>query len=277
LAKLKYDVIGYWSEVKLDIIREYASAYSTIVSAQPLIRKHLYIDAFAGAGHHISRATGNFVKGSPLNALLVRPPFSEFHLIDVDGDKANELRRVVGTRPDVTIYDEDANQVLLKKVFPRCLYEDYSRGLCLLDPYALTVDWDVIAEAGNMKSIEIFFNFMIMDANMNVLLRNPENVSSDQVARMDKTWGDHSWRDIAYQKVPGLFEDIERKTNNETVAEAFRKRLKDVAGFRYVPAPIPMRNVQGAIVYYLYFASPNETGARIVSNIFKKYRDKGMM
>jgi len=276
LAKLKYDVIGYWSEVKLDIIREYASAYSTIVSAQPLIRKHLYIDAFAGAGHHISKATGNFVKGSPLNALYVRPPFSEFHLIDVDGDKANELRRVVGTRPDVTIYDEDANQVLLKRVFPRCRYEDYSRGLCLLDPYALTVDWKVIAAAGKMNSVEIFFNFMIMDANMNVLRLNPNRVSEGQVARMDKTWGDHSWRDIAYQKEPGLFGEMERKTDNTTVAEAFRKRLKDVAGFKYVPAPIPMRNDQGAIVYYLYFASPNKNGARIVTSIFNKYRYKGI-
>ena len=276
MTKLKYDVIGYWSEVKLDIIREYASAYSTIVSGQRFIKKHLYIDAFAGAGHHISKTTGNFVKGSPLNALLVRPPFSEFHLIDVDGDKTDELRRVVGPRADVVIYDEDANEVLLKKVFPRCRYQDYRRGLCLLDPYALTVDWKVIAAAGKMKSIEIFFNFMIMDANMNVLLRNPNHVSEDQVARMDKAWGDHSWRDIAYQKVRGLFEEIEKKTDNTTVAEAFRKRLKDVAGFKYVPAPIPMRNDQGAIVYYLFFASPNETGARIVSSIFKKYRDRGI-
>ena len=276
MTRLKYDVIGYWSEVKLDIIREYASAYSTIVSGQRLIKKHLYIDAFAGAGHHISKTTGNFVKGSPLNALLVRPPFSEFHLIDVDGDKTDELRRVVGPRADVVIYDEDANEVLLKKVFPRCRYQDYRRGLCLLDPYALTVDWKVIAAAGKMKSIEIFFNFMIMDANMNVLLRNPNHVSEDQVARMDKAWGDHSWRDIAYQKVRGLFEEIEKKTDNTTVAEAFRQRLKDVAGFKYVPAPIPMRNDQGAIVYYLFFASPNETGARIVSSIFKKYRDRGI-
>src|SRR6185312_10997044 len=117
MTKLKYDVIGYWSEVKLDIIREYATAYSRIVSAQPSIKEHLYIDAFAGAGHHISKTTGDFVKGSPLNALLVQPPFSEFHLIDVDGDKTEELRRVVGRRPDVTIYDEDANLVLLKQVF----------------------------------------------------------------------------------------------------------------------------------------------------------------
>ena len=30
----KYDEIGYWSEVKLDIIRKYASAYSTIMNKQ---------------------------------------------------------------------------------------------------------------------------------------------------------------------------------------------------------------------------------------------------
>ena len=29
-----FDEIGYWSEIKLDIVREYAVAYSTILSAQ---------------------------------------------------------------------------------------------------------------------------------------------------------------------------------------------------------------------------------------------------
>ncbi len=277
MKKPKYDVIGYWSEVKLEIIREYASAYSRIMNAQRrLIQKHLYIDAFAGAGHHISKTSGEFVVGSPLNALLVRPPFSEFHLIDLDGDKTSELRRIVGSRSDVEIYDEDANRVLLKKVFPRCRYQNYHRALCLLDPYALTVDWKVIETAGRMKSVEIFFNFMIMDANMNVLWRNPDRVPAAQVLRMDKAWGDHSWRGIAYTKEPGLFGDIERKTDNETIAEAFRQRLNSVAGFKYVPTPIPMRNDQGAVVYYLFFASPNENGAKIVGDIFKKYRNKGI-
>jgi hypothetical protein len=38
---------------------------------------------------------------------------------------------------------------------------------------------------------------------------------------------------------------------------------------------MPMRNSKGAVVYYLYFASPNATGGRIVSQIFDKYRAKG--
>jgi len=83
--RLKFDEIGYWSEVKLDIVKDYASAYSRILAAQinpPL--HHVYIDAFAGAGVHVSKTTGEYVPGSPINALLVQPPFREYHLIDID-------------------------------------------------------------------------------------------------------------------------------------------------------------------------------------------------
>ena len=58
---LQHDKIGYWSEVKLDIVRKYASAYSTIMAKQPSFKRHVYVDAFAGAGQHISKTTGDFV------------------------------------------------------------------------------------------------------------------------------------------------------------------------------------------------------------------------
>jgi three-Cys-motif partner protein len=54
----EFDVINYWSEVKLDIIKDYARAYSTIMAKQQWCKGHFYIDAFAGARMHISRATG---------------------------------------------------------------------------------------------------------------------------------------------------------------------------------------------------------------------------
>jgi three-Cys-motif partner protein len=72
LKQLKFDEVGYWSEIKLDIIKEYAAAYSRILTAQtrPSL-EHAYIDAFAGAGIVFSRGKKEFVPGSPLNALLV--------------------------------------------------------------------------------------------------------------------------------------------------------------------------------------------------------------
>jgi hypothetical protein len=57
----------------------------------------------------------------------------------------------------------------------------------------------------------------------------------------------------------------------------YRERLRKVAGFKYVPEPIPMRNDNGAVVYYLFFASPNKAGAHIVKDIFDRYHNKGVV
>lgn len=269
---IRYDEIGNWTEIKLDILRKYASAYSQILHNQEAIRRHVYIDAFAGAGKHISKATNEFVTGSPMNALLVEPAFSEFHFVDLNKEKVKALIELAGERTNVTVHEGDCNDILLNKVFPRCRYEDFSRGLCLLDPYAINVDWRVLETAGRMKTIEVFYNFMIMDANMNVLWKNPEKVAANQISRMDAVWGDNSWRKAAYVTQPGLFGDIEEKASNTKLIEAFRKRIKEVANFAYVPEPLPMKNSNGAVVYYLFFASPNKTGAKIVKEIFDKYR-----
>jgi three-Cys-motif partner protein len=275
-SELKFDKIGYWSEIKLDIIKDYASAYSKILAAQQKPRlHHIYIDAFAGAGVHISKSTGEFVQGSPVNAILVEPPFCEYHLIDLDQKKIVLLKELVERRSDVHIHEGDGNNILLKDVFPRVLFKDYRRGLCLLDPYGLDLKWEVIKTAGQMESIDVFLNFPVADINRNVLWRNPEGVDTSDIARMNAFWGDDSWRGIAYTTERSLF-GFEEKVDNETIAEGFRKRLLNVAGFKQVPRPLPMRNSRGVIVYYLFFASQKPVAMNIVQAIFSKYRQRGV-
>lgn len=272
---MNFDKIGYWSELKLEIIRNYAQAYSTILSRQRL--RHVYIDGFSGAGEHISKETGEIVPGSPLNAVHLDPPFEEYFLVDLDGDKVDHLRSLVGDQPHINVLHGDCNRVLLEEVFPNVRYEDYRRGLCLLDPYGLHLDWEVIAKAGEMESLEIFLNFPIMDMNRNALWRTKEGPTPEHLARMTRFWGDDSWTEAVYRqaKQMSLFGEPElEKQSNEVVAEAFRTRLQEVAGFKYVPEPLPMRNTRGAVVYYLIFASQNATGEKIISHIFKKYRDR---
>ena len=36
-----------------------------------------------------------------------------------------------------------------------------------------------------------------------------------------------------------------------------------------------MRNSKGATIYYLFFASPNRTGSKILTQIFNNYRSWG--
>jgi len=47
--------------------------------------------------------------------------------------------------------------------------------------------------------------------------------------------------------------------------------LKKVAGFGFVPEPLPMRNSRKAIVYYLFFASRKAVAEKIITDIFGKY------
>jgi len=213
-------------------------------------------------------------KGSPLIALNAVPPFKEYHFIDEDPGRAAQLRSYAPHRSDVHVYEGDCNDII-PKILPLARHEDYKRALCFLDPYGIDIHWAIVRALGEMKSAEIFLNFMVMDMNMNVLLHHPENAVPSQIERMNRFWGDESWRNVIYTSQATFFgsdEQVKLADSNAKIAEAYRKRLKELAGFEFVPAPLPFLNENGATIYYLFFASPNKTGHKIVGDIFDKYR-----
>ena len=127
------------------------------------------------------------------------------------------------------------------KSFPQHLTQ--SRGLCLLDPYGLHLKWEVLKKAGEMKSLDIFLNFPTMDMNRTTLLKNPNAVEQGDIERMTAFWGDESWKDSAYSisRQGSLFGgETKEKESNHAIAEGFRERLQKVAGFKFVPEPIPV-------------------------------------
>jgi len=58
----------------------------------------------------------------------------------------------------------------------------------------------------------------------------------------------------------------------KAIVNGFTNRLKTVAGFEFVVEPVPMRNSNNAVVYYLMFASNNSTGHKIAKQVMKGYR-----
>ena len=267
------DEIGEWSELKLEILRKYASAYSTILSKKSL--HHAYIEGFAGAGQHVSKRSKELVPGSPQNALRVQPPFEEYYFVEMDSARASGLRKLTAGKQNVHVFCGDSNEILLSDVFPKIQYSEYKRALCILDPYGLHLNWSVIAAAAGLGTIEIFLNFPILDMNRNVLWRN-DKASDEDVKRMDTFWGDDSWRNIAYRSDTNLFRELEKQPN-EVIANAFRERLQKTAGFKHVPEPAPMRNSKGNIVYYLFFAAQQPAADKIVVDIFSAYRKRGVL
>lgn len=188
---MNLDEIGPWSEIKLDILRDYAAPYSRILKSYGF--HHGYIDAFSGPGLHIRKAGGEEVLGSPLVALGVQPPFDEYHFIDLDREKVDFLKNQVGSRPDVTFYNADSNQVMLESVLPRFSFGKRTRALCVLDPYALTLDWEVVRAAGSGQAVEVFINFPVMHMNRNCKQENISKILPGELKAMDRFWGDRSW------------------------------------------------------------------------------------
>lgn len=82
----KFDEIGYWSELKLEIVEKYGAAYTTAFARARNLKKY-YIDGFSGPGVHISKTTKARIEGSPARALKITPPFDGFYFVDLSADK----------------------------------------------------------------------------------------------------------------------------------------------------------------------------------------------
>jgi len=266
------DEIGPWSEIKLDILRDYGPPYSRILSANGFY--HGYIDGFSGPGLHIRKGNREEVMGSPLVALGVTPPFNEYHFIDLNGAKVDFLKNQVGARAGVTFYNADSNKVLLEKVLPRFSFAKRTRALCVLDPYGLTLDWNVVCAAGQSRAVEVFINFPVMHMNRNCKHERLSDILPGELEAMDRFWGDRSWHTAMFRPSlqQNLFGDKDfDKAENRDLVDAYCTRLRGIAGFGFVAKPLAMRNSRNAVVYYLIFAGPNQTGWKIVQDIFRKY------
>ena len=91
---------------------------------------------------------------------------------------------------------------------------------------------------------------------------------------MTRFWGEKSWKQAAYaaSRQQNLFSAPDLiKRSNDAIVSGFRT-IKKVAGFKYVAEPLPMKNRNNAVVYYLFFASQKPVAQRIIDDIFAKYR-----
>jgi len=170
--------------------------------------------------------------------LKVTPPFDGFYFIDLNKDKTDYLRRQCEGRTNVTIFTGDCNDHLTRDVLPKIQYEKFTRALCLLDPYGMHLDWEVIHQAGQSRAIDMFLNFPVMDINRNALTRNPEKATADSIDRMNRFWGDDSWKKVAYVESDqrSLFGDPPDliKQDNDTIAAAFRERLRKISNSKSI-------------------------------------------
>jgi three-Cys-motif partner protein len=273
------DIIGPWSEDKLELLRKYLHAYTLIMRGQDWCRNgYHYIDAFAGTGKPRARDEERYIDGSPRVALTVRYPFHSYTFIEKTPWRVRRLRELQTEFPqrDIRIYEGDCNQLITTEITPRIRYERFNRGLIFLDPFGMDTEWSTIEQIAETRALEVFVNFPAMALNRTVLPNDPYALTEAQIERMNRFWGSTEWRGDIYEQVSTLFGPVEmkaRRTTGQRLGQLFKQRLEEI--FPCVTEPLVMANSRNAPLYCLILAGHNETGVKIVRGIFEGYKRLG--
>jgi three-Cys-motif partner protein len=283
---------GDWTTEKLERVRKYLSAYTTIMKDRNF--RFAYIDAFAGTGYRTDRQDTNlselmfpeiaeqevqrFLDGSARIALQVQPKFQNYILIEKDDNRFAELEKLKVEFPsdDIELIQSDANEYL-KDLCSKNWIRYQRRAVLFLDPYGMEVEWHTIAEIADTQAIDLWILFPLGIA-VNRLLKRDGDVDTTVRHKLDRFFGTTDWYDAFYEIVssPTLFgeEMVIRKTSDfQSIAQYFVERLQAV--FTGVANnPLPLYNSRNNPLYLLCFAAGNPKGAptavKIAQDILKE-------
>ena len=285
--------VGPWAQEKLMCLRKYLHAYTTILSKKQF-KGYFYIDAFAGPGtlkirqqqtddpgqklllevsDHVMQDAGKveYISGSPRVALELEKPFTDYIFIEIDRKRLNRLKileeKYKGSNRRIYLREQDCNDYL-RELLKQTQWHQW-RGVIFLDPFGMQVPWETIVAIGKTKAIEIFINFPVGMAIQRLLKRSGQFTPKER-AKLDQYFGTSEWYNLLYENKQDLFgENINKIQNSgDVLMRWYRKRLKDV--FPHVSTAREIQSTNNRPLYYLIFAGPNKTGAKIANDVLQQ-------
>ncbi len=276
---------GDWTDEKLERLRKYLCAYTTIFASNPRARYFttIYVDAFAGTGYRASSSARgrttpagslfpadpdrtSYQEGSARIALQVTPRFNQFLFIERSAQRVRELEKLRTEFPDlahaIRIEHGDANAILTQWC-ERTNWQGH-RAVVFLDPYGMEVNWDTIEALATTKAIDLWVLAPIGVAINRLLSRN-EPPRGRQADALTRYFGSKDWQDEFYPKRTErtLFgeEETQRKDASfERIRNFFLGRLKMVFA-QIAREALILNNPKGSPIYLLCFAAGNPKGA----------------
>lgn len=286
---------GSWTEKKIERVRDYLGAYTTIFTKNEKARhlKTTYVDAFAGTGR---RAAGLapyqaeaslfedaetdpearlFKEGSARAALEVEPAFDAYVFVDRNPGHARQLGKLREDFPEksarISVETAEANAFLTRW----CAEVDWekNRAVVFLDPYGVQVDWSTIEIIAATRGIDLWVLFPLGQAVNRLLTRRriPEGALAE---RLTRHLGTEAWKDEFYRAAeaepevaqPSMLEGLDEqqgilKTASLDAIGAFFVRRLQGAFAGVAPNPLPLRNSRNVPIYLLCFAAGNPVGA----------------
>ena len=269
---------GPWTEEKLAILKKYLDAYTTALKNKSF--RLIYIDAFAGTGEveltSVDEEKKEFIEGSAKIAMDVhKKPFDEYIFVEKDQDRCMQLNSLKEAyqNKNIQIENEDANDFLqnLQKDW-RCY-----RGVLFLDPFATEVEWATIEKIASFKALDTWILFPTSAiARMLPKKREPDNISQKWVNRLNRIYGDESWRNL-YSVNPqiSLFGDEEqqRPEGIDGLIKIYKSKLDQLFGDRFLNQSRTLKNSKNSALFEFLFCVGNPKGIgparRIAEHILK--------
>lgn len=268
---------GYWTEAKLAILQDYLPAF--LHASKGKSKEFVYLDAFAGEGHGISRVTGQQFPGSARIALDVNVAggFTKLRYFEKE-EKAQELeQRLRSEYPgrDIKVYGGDCNQMIaaaLSELQP----VRWAPTFAFLDPDGMELAWQTLERLAAHKvgykkpgsgtteyKVEIWLLFPTQGLIRMLALDQPKLLPLHEQAAT-RLFGSDAWRPI-----------YERRRHNEcTAADAkeeyvnlMRWRLSEDLKYAKTHA-FELKNTRGGTIYHMIFATDNAAGDRIMADLY---------
>lgn len=259
---------GPWTEEKLKILELYLDFYTTALKNQPF--KLLYIDAFAGSGaiQTDEEEAQQFISGSTRRAINISDkPFDKLIFIERNMNRYTVLQNIRNEFPnrDIQIENADANDFL------KNFKQDWKqwRGVLFLDPFATEVSWSTIETIENFNALDMWILFPTQAiARLLPTEQKPEEVNSRWADRLDRIYGDDSWRELYRINPQGdLFGSSghQRERGVQGLIEVYKKKLELLFGSRFLRKSRRLTNSHNSPLFEFLFCVGNKRGIGLAS------------
>lgn len=274
---------GKWTEAKIEILVEYASAYLTIMNkyANRFGWNLLYFDGFAGSGYITKGSDENkkVILGAAKRILELDIPrsFDEYYFVEKDTHNAQELKDSISTTTKkVYVVNEDCNtKIHSMGEFLKSTKGKNRRVLAYIDPCGMQLNWNSLK---SLKESNVDAWILVPTGmGVNRLLKNDGRISEAWIERLETFLG-MSQIDILNEfynqtEVITLFGEERITTKKEKTieksAELYKNRLNEL--FKYVTKPYILKNSSNSTMFHFFMVSNNENAVKIANEIINKY------
>jgi three-Cys-motif partner protein len=258
---------GYWTEHKLDVLRDYLSAFTT---ASKSAGTTVYLDLFAGQVENTSKTTREIIDGSAVIALKTSPELTHIVLFEVPSRAADLEARLTADFPgrNTRVYGGDCNDRVVQALDDLAAVR-WAPTFAFIDQQSTELRWETLERLADHKrgkryKVELWMLFA--HAQLPRGLGIQRETDAKFAASVDLMVGTTQWRAAYEARRAG---EMDAEQLRDELTNWMRWRLERDLGYAHTHA-FELRNEQGIPIYSMIFATDNPTGNKIMSYLYGK-------